>query len=35
VAANGTNELQMRNKYRAWAKFMAAQTDQQKQGSRA
>ncbi|MEO8117941.1 MAG: aromatic ring-hydroxylating dioxygenase subunit alpha [Rhodoferax sp.] len=24
VATNGTNELQMRNQYRAWAKFMAA-----------
>ncbi|WP_114971500.1 aromatic ring-hydroxylating dioxygenase subunit alpha [Rhodoferax ferrireducens] len=26
VATNGTNELQMRNQYRAWAKFMAAAT---------
>jgi hypothetical protein len=24
VVTNGTNELQMRNQYRAWAKFMAA-----------
>jgi hypothetical protein len=24
VATNGTNELQMRNQYRAWAKFMVA-----------
>jgi hypothetical protein len=26
VVTNGTNELQMRNQYRAWAKFMAAPT---------
>lgn len=38
VATNGTNELQMRNQYRAWAKFMAApaaSTDQQAQGNPA
>jgi hypothetical protein len=33
VTTNGTNELQMRNQYRAWAKFMAAPTDQQEQGN--